>query len=300
MPALTCLLLQVCKQRFVPLSISTDRNHSTGYDPRCRAYLHPDIAPPWAQFYRSGCSWKNLKVEARFHHDFRNSTLCPGFEQQTNPALFFRPGQIFAAQITSSIFFGNDRKFRKIDFGNLPLEPISKLKTMAETERLEDRAKRLAQIRQLPLERMAHYCKEIPLERAKVECLLCTERGWNIYPRDGWATDHFRIAHWRQYFGIIPSGSHLNGLRREKINEIIPWEKQKLPQRASDSRFSEDEWITLQDVIEDIPINSDEEIVLTIAAASETWHYLAGPVMIQRFVVVREGDGYCLCLGIHT
>jgi hypothetical protein len=233
-------------------------------------------------------------------HEDLYSTHCPGFVYQTDPTSFFRPGQIFTAQIASTFYLQNDRNFRQIDFGNLPLEPIPKLKNMAESERLEDRTKRLAQIRQLPLDQMTHYCKNLPLETEKVECLLCPSE-WNHYPRDQWATHHFRIDHWRQYFGIIPNGSHLfRGFSRQKIDEIIPWEKQKLPQRASDSRSSRDEWIVLEDVIADNPIDSDEDLVSIVANTSEIPHYLAGPVMIRRFVVVGEGDGYCLCVGIHT
>ena len=302
--AINCLLSLACYYKyvnkgFVLFSITTDRNYSTGYDPRCSAYLSPDIF----RAYRPRCSWKDLKVEAAFHRDHYNSTLCPGFEEQTNPASFFRPGQIFAAQVTSSLSLNNNRKFRKVDFGNLPLEPISKLKTMAQVERLEDRTKRLAQIRQLPLKQMTYHCKDMPLEREKVECLLCPNSGTNTYRRDEWANRHFRIVHWREYFGIISRGSCPPCLPGLNVNDLmIPWERQKLSlsQRASDFRFSGDEWITLEDVIEDIPIPSDEEVATIIAMTSEVGHYLAGPVMIQRFIVVREGDGYCLCLGIHT
>jgi hypothetical protein len=52
-----------------------------------------------------------------------NYAGCPGFEKQMSPAKFFRPGQIFAAQITSSVLLDNDRRFRDVDFGHLPLEP---------------------------------------------------------------------------------------------------------------------------------------------------------------------------------
>lgn len=218
----------------------------------------------------------------------------------------FRPGQIFAAQINSNFQLYNHRKFREIDFGNLPLDSIPKLEATAENEKLEDRAKRLAQIRRLPLEKMTRFCKDVPENREKVECLLCSdpEEHWqSIHPKDDWASEHFRRFHWENYFAMVPElTDRLYQLEKKRLGKVIPWEKQseELAQPA-DPKFSPDEWIIFEDVALDTPIESDNEIFDDITSASSFNHYsLPGPVMIQRFVVVREGGRQCLCLGIHT
>lgn len=69
-----------------------------------------------------------MKLVVSGRHDDFNATRCPGFAWQDNAPSFFRPGQIFAAQIVSSLYLNNGRKFRDVDFGHLTLEPISKLK----------------------------------------------------------------------------------------------------------------------------------------------------------------------------
>lgn len=215
----------------------------------------------------------------------------------------FRPGQIFAAQIDSNFVLYNHRTFRDIDFGNLPLEPIPTLKATAENEKLEDRAKRLAQVRQLPLEKMTRYCKDVAGNRKKVDCLLCSNpEKQSIYPKDNWATWHFRIVHWNKYFGMIPvSEATERRLSTKKPTKIISWEKQseELPQ-PPDPNFSADKWIVFEDVELDTPIHSEDEIIGRILCFSSRHHHLAGPIMIQRLVVVREGRNECLCLGIHT
>ena len=167
---------------------------------------------------------------------------------------------------------------------------------MAKSEQLEDRAKRLAQIRQLPLDKMTLYCKDIPGDRKDVQCLLCPMGGDGCSnAKDDWASYHFRVYHWEHYFAMIPDGPDL---LRTKSGEIIPWEKQDVKRR--NSGFSAEEWIVLEDVTLDIPIDTDEKVAMVIERTSHMNHYLAGPVMIQRFVVVREGTDHCLCVGIHT
>lgn len=171
---------------------------------------------------------------------------------------------------------------------------------MLETEQLEDRAKRLAQIRQLPLDKMSLYCKDLPGDRKRVQCLLCPKsRDGFSDTKDDWASHHFRFAHWEHYFAMIPGGPGL--LSRRKREKVIPWKKQikELPQ-PQNSGSSAEKWIVLEDVTLDTPIRTDEELALVLETASQVKHFLAGPVMIQRFVVVSEGNGHCLCLGINT
>ena len=250
--------------------------------------------------FKPTCAWSDLRLEARLSSSFENNTLCLGFESQKNAASFFRPGQIFAAQITSNFTFSNERKFRQVDFGNLPLEAVSNLEAQADRERVVDRTKRLAQIRKLPLKKMTRYCRDLPGDEGKVECRLCSSSFVCSYPKDEWATYHFRTIHWQQYFGMLPRRPSPNGRNRFNTSEIIPWNKQKLPPRTLGSQSLVVEWIDLEHVTEDVPISTDQEIISAIGSSSEVIHYKAGPVMIQRFVVVRQGDGSCLCIGIHT
>jgi len=258
------------------------------------------MSGPQLKFYNKSCSWQDVKTISQLSRDEFNQTLCPGFEAQTNPSSFFRPGQIFAAQITSQLLLRNDRTFRNVDFGNLPLEPIPKLRAMAEREQLQDRIKRLTQIRQLPLDKMTRYCKEMLDGRKTVRCLLCPDRGDDFAStKEYWASYHFRFDHWGHYFAMIPKGLGL--LSHMKHEKVIPWEKQsKELLQPLDSEFSAEKWILLEDVTQDIPIDTDEELAEALNMFSQICHCLAGPVMIQRFVVVREGGGHCLCLGIHT
>lgn len=123
-----------------------------------------------------------------------------------------------------------------------------------------------------------------------------------------WATWHFRFEHWREYFGIL--SSQCNGKLERKIakverarsGRVISWEEQerKRIKSSSESPFSANRWITLEDVDLDVPISSDEKILASLLHPSMLMHYMAGPIMIQRFIVVREGGKHCLCVGIHT
>ena len=198
------------------------------------------------------------------------------------------------AQITSALHLSNERGFRKVDFGALPLGPISLLQCKAGQERREDREERLNQLRDLPLTLMAVYCKELPLERSKVECLLCRDEApWS---KDNWMR-HFRRYHWQYYFSMLPKKASRD-LGKLYKRALVP--REDLPQPLSPSDFSADKWITIEDIERDVPIISDESIIDDVNQTSVFEHYLAGPVLIQRFVVVKEGQHACLCLGIHT
>ncbi|KAL6697471.1 hypothetical protein J3F84DRAFT_369027 [Trichoderma pleuroticola] len=260
--------------------------HKTGYDARCSVELYPRIRSPIGR-------WKNIRTAGNIYGPYRHRGASEEFKQQNDPVSFFRPGQIFTAQITSCLLLKNKRTFRKVDFENFPLEPIPKLQAIAEKEQLEDMSKRLAQIRNLPLDRMTRYCKDIPGDRKSVQCLLC-EHGHedSRILKDYWASQHFRARHKLYYFGMLP-------IKLSQRQKTIPWEEQleKLP-RPTRTEFSPEEWILLEDITSDIPIPPDESF--------EFWNHsernpsYGGPIMIQRFVVVREDRERCLCLGIHT
>ncbi|KAL6820889.1 hypothetical protein J3E69DRAFT_357255 [Trichoderma sp. SZMC 28015] len=173
------------------------------------------------------------------------------------------------------------RTFRRVDFGNLPLEPIPKLQAIAKKEQLEDMSKRLTQIRQLPLEIMTRYCKDIPGDRKNCRML-----------KDYWASENFRAWHREYYIDMIRDDDLTNG-------EAIPSEErlEGLPHPTRTTEFSPEKWILLEDIISDIPIESDDYFIYEPDSLELT---VGGPIMIQRFVVVREDSKRCLCLGIHT
>jgi len=171
------------------------------------------------------------------------------------------------------------------------------LAATAEKERVEDERKRLAQIRSLPLEKMSYYCASISTDNKRVICLLCGKDRWGLdqsYQRDEWTSRHFRLCHWERYFGMIP-------LRPDQERfEIIPWEIQQRDLFATNSQRLANDLITLDDVTSSYPIETDAEIFDTATDYSFEPHCPTGPIMIQRFVVVREGLYSCLCLGIRT
>lgn len=123
-----------------------------------------------------------------------------------------------------------------------------------------------------------------------MQCLLCGQ-GSRVL-KDYWATQHFRACHKEYYFGMIQNPKMVGQFT------AIPWEKQlkKLPPSAS-TEFSAVKWITVEDITLDVPIQPDSDFALP---DSQEYYVDSGPVMIQRFVVVREDNKRCLCLGIHT
>lgn len=124
-----------------------------------------------------------------------------------------------------------------------------------------------------------------------MQCLLCGQ-GSRVL-KDYWATQHFRACHKEYYFGMIQNPGMM-----WQFTEI-PWEKQlkKLPSSAS-TEFSAVKWITVEDITLDVPIQPDSDFALPYN--SQEYYLDSGPVMIQRFVVIREDNKRCLCLGIHT
>ncbi|KAI1660283.1 hypothetical protein F4813DRAFT_351563 [Daldinia decipiens] len=262
--------------------------YNAGYDATRMAMLDPDWRP-------HGTNWgKDIELTARICVDSYNPTKCPGFDEQDAPESFFRPGQIFSAQITSSLQERNDRGRYESFNPRKPPRP----------ENMEDAVKKLAQIRNLPLERMVQYCDDIPHDSSQVICLLCriklraqdARQDATPCPKDYWAGNHFRIIHWEYYFSMRPLDaskylmSDLKGL-------ILP-ENRTRP--ILGSTFSKETWIDLTHISDVTPIETEFAVTNKINCTSVSWHYLTGPVLIRRFVVVRQGVGKCLCLGIHT
>ncbi|KAK6948138.1 hypothetical protein Daesc_009902 [Daldinia eschscholtzii] len=266
--------------------------YNTGYQPKCTVDIIPSYQEPLR--YHSSSWAKDIKLAASIYSDPGNLTLCPGFDKQQAPDSFFRPGQIFSAQIASYMDMESKRGFRKIDFGNLPLEPIPTLKEKAKAESLEDRKKRLAQIRGLPLERMVQYCEDIPHDPGIVNCLLCraklrtknSKRNIGPVPKGLWASLHFRIQHWEHYFSMLPPDV-LRGLRKDRRRRLVPSKDLTPPNPGSG--FSAEKWIDLTDVTKDVPIQTDEELIRVVNETSTFNHYLRGPVLIQRYS--RQGCG---------
>ncbi|KAI1642247.1 uncharacterized protein F4817DRAFT_353380 [Daldinia loculata] len=277
--------------------------YNTGYDPRCRVAIDPVCAKEgrlhdtiWA---------KDIELAAVICPHYFNPTRCPGFDKQSAPELFFRPGQIFSAQITSILTLQDNREVGKIDFGNLPLEPISTLKKKAREETFENRGKRLDQIWSLPLEKMVQYCDDIPNDSTQVVCLLCkiklraqhSRQVAITYPKDMWVTWHFRYFHWEYYFSMLPPEVSRD-LGEGKRERLVPPKDLMRPLPASS--FSKKKWINRTHVTSEAPITADDELVESFNESSWNREFLRGPVLIRRFVVVRQGVDRCLCLGIHT
>ncbi|KAI1465809.1 uncharacterized protein F4812DRAFT_113077 [Daldinia caldariorum] len=247
-----------------------------------------------------------IKLAGRIYgNNFDYPVSCPGFDEHRPQ--FFRPGQIFAAQITSNwLLEPKEREFEKVDFGNLPLEPTSLLEEKAAAERLENRARRLDQIRNLPLEKMVRYCEDVPGDSTQVKCLLCerelmdqnTKKEPPTFAKDLWASSHFRYDHWKNYFPMLPPDASLS-LRWDRKKELEP--SSDLAPHILSSDFSAETWIDLTHVTDDRPIYTDNEIIGRINKSTRhKVHPLMGPILIRRFVVVRQGLDDCLCLGIHT
>lgn len=211
---------------------------------------------------------------------------------------------------------------------------IGQLGTVSDSgheERLEQRKRRLSQIKDLPLKQMSRCCRRIPLLRDKVSCLLCQPYAEDdhepvtSYTKEEWAVFHLRFAHWNFYFVISSTSWPIP--KYLVAQEVI----QRLPM---DDTFSLEGWILLEDLTTGQPIITDDEICnYALRASTEKpggvfrvdlhlpWKYrccalsvppgrkndgekmhepIQGPVFIRRFVVVREGKWGCLCLGIHT
>lgn len=209
-----------------------------------------------------------------------NEVIDLDYRKQTEPCLFFRPGQVFTLRIGSEFFLKHKET---VDHSNLPLEPIHILQERAEAVYLAKRKTRLNQIYQLPLSYLSSYCEEDRYRRGYVRCLSCDDslqkKGETFMTKDEWVTFHFRVEHWNFYLKIC---------RAAKVHP--------------DGPFSSESWITLDDVASDDPILTDDEIMSVINVSTQEGSRIGapGPILIRRFVVVQEGPESSLCLGIHT
>jgi hypothetical protein len=97
---------------------------------------------------------------------------------------------------------------------------------------------------------------------------------------------------------MVPEGAFQAPYLARFQEGLIP--RNEILQPLVASPFLANKWITIENITRDAPISSDEEIVDMLCYHSPRNHYLSGPIMIQRFVVVAEGASSSLCLGIHT
>jgi hypothetical protein len=202
----------------------------------------------------------------------------------------------------------NNYSHRTVDHSRLPLEPIPVLQAKAKAAYLEDRKKRLAEIQALPLDRMVQYIEEKKDIRGQVNCCLCVpttpppdSKAWMT--KDSWASWHFRIHHWNLYKPMVDQRrAVLRSLSIQSTHCESPEQSAfKTAEEPANPIFSPETWIVLGDITSDSPIETDREIERIVGFCSFGTHYsLPGPIMIQRFVVVREGSKSCLCIGIHT
>lgn len=277
-------------------AFQTPLTDSTGYNPQCSAEVQINTRPP-----REPCQWKTdsqklIPIEAFIYPD--EEYFSDDFLRNLTPDSFFRPGQIFATQITSTLLFNDEHDVPDIDFSALPLAPVPKL----EAKELQGRANRLAQIHNLPLQQMTLYCEELPQDPDQVVCLICqskTPPSPFTYSKDSWASWHFRLVHWKYYFSMLPGVAEMF-LHINKKKDLIPFSKLKQP--SPDAQFSAEAWIRLDQIKKDGPIMIDDIIAQYISYSSGPLNKgrKRGPVLIRRFVVVRQGKDRCLCLGIHT
>lgn len=142
---------------------------------------------------------------------------------------------------------------------------------------------------------MTAYCASIPYDRDRVYCLLCPP-GTPPMGKDLWAGGHFRRSHWQYYLSMMPKTTSDKLVDYKKTSLMA---REKLARPGGDD-FSAEEWISLRHVVEDVPTMADAAIVKDLDCASELKSCASGPVLIRRFVVVRQGGRDCLCLGIHT
>lgn len=221
------------------------------------------------------------------------------FKVQQQPLKFFRAGQVFSLCI-SARFEVTQLSHRRIDPSQLPLEPIATLKARQEQTQKEDREHRLEQILLFPLADMIKYSKEA--ENGKVFCTLCPSgKVDDSYDKDDWVAEHFRRSHWEVYCklrGITkPNSDKLPSIKSYKFKSKSLG---KRPTSTNSSHISPTDWISLKDIKSTWPVKEDYEIKQTLTGSHTTEPCIRGPVMIRRFVVIKEGLDSCLCLGIHT
>lgn len=105
------------------------------------------------------------------------------------------------------------------------------------------------------------------------------------------------MDHWQYYFNMVPEQVSKGVPGRFAKSTVRPLE---IEQPSDSNIFSAQEWITLADIEEEVPIISDHEIITRLEMATYLEHRAPGPTLVQRFVVVREGDDACLYVIVHS
>lgn len=201
------------------------------------------------------------------------------FHKASQPARFFRPGQVFSVRMVSHLD-KNSRSGHPVEWLELALDSPAKL---LENQQLRDfgRQERLKQILQLPLAKMFQYAT---LEAdGKLSCNLCERK--RSHTKEDWVAKHFRMRHLELYKPLATTVSQDN-----HTSKIIP--------------------LCLDDINGTEPILSDERLFqmyqirgsFIFPEPPDSYGYdpWAGAIMIRRFVVVQQGVSSSLCLGIHT
>lgn len=248
-------------------------------------------------------TWNSAEIKQSWRSWHAQEANHSPFKLQEDKERFFRPGQVFALQISSYFEFHNERSWRPVNCSRLPLDPISKLQKEADLEATEDRQKRRAQLLELPLRKMIPYSIENPVDHSKVYCRLC----WRLneepsleshrwMAKDEWASWHFRFYHWGEYYREMAGVSKLDKRRNKDRQPSSP----DFPELEAE--FQIDAWIRLEDVACDEPLASDTDMQRLIYTSPMDTHGPRGkgPALIRRFSVVRSGDECSLCIGIHT
>lgn len=225
------------------------------------------------------------------------SQLYSDFQPQQHIGKFFKCGQVFSIQITSELYVENGRQ-TLMDVAQSP-EQITALQEKA-------KAVRLAQILSLPLAKMIQYSEENKIDQNMVWCRLCTRvapatdsKHW--MSKEYWASKHFRYCHWKYYHPMIMDGETLPRKIRgsdTKDSHAFPLD---IPRESTGGTFSPETWLKLEGITSWWAIESDEDVESLVAGGSDNpWWHCDGPMMIRRFVIIRERSKSCLCLGIHT
>lgn len=261
------------------LNMSSSMRKAFGKGEKERSWIKPAIPSHFEDVEIQGVLKMNGPVEQP-HSAFQVQKAAPDF---------FRPGQVFSLKITSAIFLSDGRPWRKKEVGRLPLEPPSELQQIKKQEEIEDKMARLAQILSLPLRKMVPYCSDVPGASSEVTCNICGSQ----WEKDFWAAYHFRLSHWHTYAPMVGIKVTNDRRRREPIVPVKPLN--------TEISIIPELWITADDIVTDVPMESDEGIMLlrNMCSSRDEWP-LDWPVLIRRFIVVRSGLESCLCIGIHT
>lgn len=150
-----------------------------------------------------------------------------------------------------------------------------------------------------------------------------------------WVEKHFRFLHWKLYSSMagvadrVPESRLAEHDLEHDLDDFSAFERgastayssPALPkvfdlswsphekEEAPESLWDTFEWISLSDITEDCRLSTDRKVfdsigLYSLPLTSLNSHrrdgVMTGPALIRRFIVVEQGDGYSLCIGIHT